>query len=162
MELTPSEFDILQLLMEHPGQAFSRTQIIEQGLGFDYDGLERTVDSHIKNLRRKLEIDPRRPLHDRDRLRRWLPAEPVMKLSQKVYLAFAAVIGIALVTVSILVGRLATDAYRGYVTGYQRQQLRRWQRSGRLYEAGNSWDDVQAWIDQTREHGCHATGHGSG
>lgn len=59
--LTPSEFDILHLLMAHPGQAFSRSQIIEQGLGYEYAGLERTVDSHIKNLRRKLEADPRRP-----------------------------------------------------------------------------------------------------
>ena len=53
--LTPSEFDILYLLMAHPGQAFSRAQIIEQGLGYDYAGLERTVDSHVKNLRRKLQ-----------------------------------------------------------------------------------------------------------
>ena len=53
--LTPSEFDILHLLMAHPGQAFSRAQIIEQGLGYDYAGLERTVDSHVKNLRRKLQ-----------------------------------------------------------------------------------------------------------
>ncbi len=55
MELTPSEFDILRLLMRHPGRAFSRTEIIELGLGYEYAGLERTVDSHIKNLRRKLD-----------------------------------------------------------------------------------------------------------
>ncbi|MCB9140346.1 MAG: response regulator transcription factor [Caldilineaceae bacterium] len=61
INLTPSEFDILHLLMNHPGQAFSRTQIIEQGLGYEYAGLERTVDSHIKNLRRKLEDDPTQP-----------------------------------------------------------------------------------------------------
>lgn len=61
VDLTPSEFDILQLFMQHPGQAFSRTQIIDQGLGYEYAGLERTVDSHIKNLRRKLEADPKEP-----------------------------------------------------------------------------------------------------
>lgn len=61
IDLTPSEFDILHLLMQHPGQAFSRTQIIEQGLGYEYAGLERTVDSHIKNLRRKLEANPGQP-----------------------------------------------------------------------------------------------------
>ena len=59
--LTPSEFDVLQLLMRHPGQAFTRTQLIEQGLGYEYAGLERTVDSHIKNLRRKLEDTPHQP-----------------------------------------------------------------------------------------------------
>ena len=61
VNLTPSEFDILRLLLDHPGQAFSRTQIIEQGLGYEYAGLERTVDSHIKNLRRKLEANPKEP-----------------------------------------------------------------------------------------------------
>lgn len=61
LSLTPSEFAILYLLMRHPGHAFTRTQIVEQALGYDYAGLERTVDSHIKNLRRKLEHDPSRP-----------------------------------------------------------------------------------------------------
>ncbi len=61
VDLTPSEFDILHLLMRNPGRAFSRTQIIEEGLGYEYAGLERTVDSHNKNLRRKLEDDPRHP-----------------------------------------------------------------------------------------------------
>ena len=55
IELTPSEFDILQLLMLHPRRAFNRTEIIELALGYEYAGLERTVDSHIKNLRRKLK-----------------------------------------------------------------------------------------------------------
>lgn len=61
VKLTPSEFDILHLFMRNPGRAFNRTQIIEEGLGYEYAGLERTVDSHIKNLRRKLEDDPRKP-----------------------------------------------------------------------------------------------------
>ena len=61
IKLTPSEFDILHLLMRKPGYAFSRTQIIEEGLGYEYAGLERTVDSHMKNLRRKVEDDPRTP-----------------------------------------------------------------------------------------------------
>ncbi|MCC6165875.1 MAG: response regulator transcription factor [Caldilineaceae bacterium] len=61
LPLTPSEFAILHLLMRHPGRAFTRTQIVEQALGYEYAGLERTVDSHIKNLRRKLEPDPSRP-----------------------------------------------------------------------------------------------------
>lgn len=59
--LTPSEFDILHLLMRNPDRTFTRTQIIEEGLGHEYEGLERTVDSHIKNLRRKVEEDPRQP-----------------------------------------------------------------------------------------------------
>lgn len=61
IDLTPSEFDVLHLLMRQPGRAFSRAQLIDEALGRDYEGLERTVDSHIKNLRRKLEADPGRP-----------------------------------------------------------------------------------------------------
>ena len=53
--LTPCEFGLLQALAEQPGHALTRSQLIEKGRGYDYEGLERTVDSHIKNLRRKLE-----------------------------------------------------------------------------------------------------------
>ena len=53
--LTPSEFGLLQALAEQPGYALTRSQLIEKGRGYNYEGLERTVDSHIKNLRRKLE-----------------------------------------------------------------------------------------------------------
>ena len=55
VSLTPSEFGLLQSLAELPGHALTRSQLIEKGLGYNYEGLERTVDSHIKNLRRKLE-----------------------------------------------------------------------------------------------------------
>ena len=61
LELTPTEFDILRAFLEHPGRAFSRQELIATGPGDDYDGLERTVDSHIKNLRRKIEPDPGQP-----------------------------------------------------------------------------------------------------
>jgi DNA-binding response OmpR family regulator len=61
LDLTPSEFELLALLLRNPGHAFTRTELIEQGLGYSYAGLERTVDSHIKNLRRKIERDPREP-----------------------------------------------------------------------------------------------------
>jgi DNA-binding response OmpR family regulator len=58
LELTPTEFDLLVLLLRNPGHAFTRTELIEQGLGYAYAGLERTVDSHIKNLRKKIEREP--------------------------------------------------------------------------------------------------------
>jgi two-component system alkaline phosphatase synthesis response regulator PhoP len=54
VHLTPTEFALLQALAEHPGHALTRLELIEKGLGYSYEGLERTVDSHIKNLRRKL------------------------------------------------------------------------------------------------------------
>jgi two-component system alkaline phosphatase synthesis response regulator PhoP len=61
VNLTPSEFEILWLLMRNPGRAFTRAELINEALGYEYAGLDRTVDSHIKNLRRKLEDDPRTP-----------------------------------------------------------------------------------------------------
>ncbi len=54
VNLTPTEFNLLRALAEHPGHALTRLELIEKGLGYSYEGLERTVDSHIKNLRRKL------------------------------------------------------------------------------------------------------------
>lgn len=55
VHLTPTEFGLLRALAENPGHALTRLELIEQGLGYSYEGLERTVDSHIRNLRRKLE-----------------------------------------------------------------------------------------------------------
>ncbi len=60
-ELTPTEFSLLQTLMESPGYVFTRTELMERALGYDYDGVDRMLDSHIKNLRRKIEVDPRKP-----------------------------------------------------------------------------------------------------
>ena len=63
VELTPTEFDLLRTLMESPGHAFTRLALIEKGLGYAYDGMERTLDSHIRNLRRKIEPDPASPTY---------------------------------------------------------------------------------------------------
>ncbi|WP_298820872.1 response regulator transcription factor [Chloroflexus sp.] len=62
LSLTPTEFALLALLMRYPGHAFTRADLLEQGLGYAATGLERTIDSHIKNLRKKLETDPTAPV----------------------------------------------------------------------------------------------------
>ncbi|MBN1954303.1 MAG: response regulator transcription factor [Anaerolineae bacterium] len=54
IHLTPTEFALLRALAEHRGQVLTRQEMIEHGLGYSYEGVERTVDSHIRNLRRKL------------------------------------------------------------------------------------------------------------
>ncbi|MFD9702405.1 response regulator transcription factor [Lentzea sp. NPDC059081] len=59
--VTAKEFGILEVLAAEPGRVFTRAQIIDQAFGFDHDVLERTVDAHVMNLRRKLEADPNRP-----------------------------------------------------------------------------------------------------
>ena len=61
LELTPTEFGMLQLLVSQPGRVFTRLQLLEAAQGNSYEGYERSVDVHIKNLRRKLkEADPGR------------------------------------------------------------------------------------------------------
>ena len=61
IDLTPSEFDLLAVLMASPGRAFSRYDLLDHIQGTVYEGYERTVDVHIKNLRKKMEPNPRRP-----------------------------------------------------------------------------------------------------
>jgi len=63
LDVTPTEFDLLKVLMEYPGHAFTRAELIEKGLGYTYDGLDRGIDSHIKNLRKKIEPDPINPTY---------------------------------------------------------------------------------------------------
>jgi DNA-binding response OmpR family regulator len=60
---TPAEFRILRELVRQPSRVFSRQRLLEAAFGFDHDALERTVDVHVMNLRRKLEHDPSAPRH---------------------------------------------------------------------------------------------------
>ena len=64
-ELTPSEFELLRVLMENPGYVFTRDALLEKALGLSYEGMGRTLDSHIKNLRHKIEPDPKNPTYIR-------------------------------------------------------------------------------------------------
>ena len=61
VELTPTEYKLLATLASYPGRVYSRLELIEQLRSWDYEGFERTVDAHIKNLRKKIEPNPRRP-----------------------------------------------------------------------------------------------------
>ena len=61
VDLTASEFKLLTTLSRYPGRVYSRMELVEKVLGYDFEGYERTVDSHVKNLRAKLDDDPREP-----------------------------------------------------------------------------------------------------
>ncbi|MFC1872048.1 response regulator transcription factor [Chloroflexota bacterium] len=61
VELTPIEYELLRVMAENPGRVYSRMQLLDSVQGDAYEGYERTIDSHIKNLRKKLEPDPEHP-----------------------------------------------------------------------------------------------------
>lgn len=63
IDLTPTEFNLLRVMMQQAGYVFTRSELISKGLGLDYEGLDRTLDSHIRNLRQKIEPDPRQPIY---------------------------------------------------------------------------------------------------
>ena len=63
LELTPTEYELLRVLIQNLNHAFTRGELIEKALGFGYEGFDRTIDSHIKNLRRKIEPDPTNPIY---------------------------------------------------------------------------------------------------
>jgi DNA-binding response OmpR family regulator len=61
VELTPNEYKLLTTLARYPGRAYSRFELINHVQGYEYEGYERTIDAHVKNLRKKIEADPRQP-----------------------------------------------------------------------------------------------------
>jgi len=63
VDLTPTEFDLLAALMRNAGRPLSRAQLLDATQGDEYAGYERTIDAHVKNLRRKIESDPASPRH---------------------------------------------------------------------------------------------------
>ena len=63
VELTPTEFALLAAIARQPGRIFTRSQLLDAVHGVAFESYERAIDTHIKNLRRKIEPDPRRPVH---------------------------------------------------------------------------------------------------
>ena len=63
LEMTRTEFNLLHALMKNPGYVFTRSELIESALGYTYESIERTLDSHIKNLRRKIGDNPKEPVY---------------------------------------------------------------------------------------------------
>jgi DNA-binding response OmpR family regulator len=61
IDLTPNEYRLLVTLARYPGRVYSRFELISHVQGYDYDGYERTIDAHVKNLRKKIEPDPKHP-----------------------------------------------------------------------------------------------------
>jgi two-component system alkaline phosphatase synthesis response regulator PhoP len=63
VDLTPTEFRLLEVLAREPGRVFTRVELLDRVFGTDFDGFDRTVDVHVKNLRKKIERDPKQPAY---------------------------------------------------------------------------------------------------
>jgi DNA-binding response OmpR family regulator len=63
VKLTPNEYKIFSTLVKHPNKVFPREELIVSAFGSNYEGYDRTIDSHIKNLRQKIESDPKNPIY---------------------------------------------------------------------------------------------------
>jgi DNA-binding response OmpR family regulator len=63
VDLTPNEYKLLVTLARYPGRVYSRFELINHVQGYEYEGYERTIDAHVKNLRKKIEPDPRHPTY---------------------------------------------------------------------------------------------------
>jgi DNA-binding response OmpR family regulator len=63
IDLTHKEFDLIKIMAENPGRVYSRMQLLDSLQGEAYEGYERTIDSHIKNLRKKIEPNPEKPVY---------------------------------------------------------------------------------------------------
>lgn len=63
VNLTPTELNILSVLIKYPGKVFTRSELIELALGDNFDGFDRSIDSHIRNLRQKIEDNPKTPVY---------------------------------------------------------------------------------------------------
>jgi two-component system response regulator ResD len=61
VSLTPNEYKLLLILVRHPNRTFTREELIEKVLGIDFEGDARSIDQHVKNLRHKIESDPKKP-----------------------------------------------------------------------------------------------------
>lgn len=63
VDLTRTEFTLLQVLMMNPGHTFTRDELLEKSMGYAYEGMGRTLDTHLSNLRKKIEPDPGNPTY---------------------------------------------------------------------------------------------------
>lgn len=63
LPLTPAEFNLLAFMAQNPGRVYSRQDLLDELFGYDAASLERTIDTHIMNLRRKIEPDPAHPIY---------------------------------------------------------------------------------------------------
>jgi DNA-binding response OmpR family regulator/signal transduction histidine kinase len=127
VHLTPREFRLLEILMRHPGRAFSRLDLLEYAFGYDYGGLERTVDVHIMNLRKKIEPDPDNPTYIQTVYGSGIQVHGASRsikmfnsLRTRLLATLLIVVIVALGTIAFYISRTTTNEFERSLTGILR------------------------------------------
>ena len=147
VDLTPNEYKLLLALASYPGRAYSRFELVNRVQGYDYDGDERTIDVHVKNLRKKIEPDPARPRYVETVTGVGLPAGEAVSgrrrrwgLRARLVLAFVAV---------ALLGTAITTIYSSVsLTSHLEDSAR-----ARLHNSAVHFGDVAAVVSERRRAG---------
>ena len=105
VDLTPTEFDILRVLLENPGYAFTRDELIERGLGYSYAGMGRTLDSHIKNFAAQDRTRSQESDVDSNGLRRWLSPDGGREdVMNRLWVRLSFAFGMVVIAVLLIIG----------------------------------------------------------
>ena len=151
VSLTPTEFRLLETLVKNPGRAFSRADLLDRAFGYDYDGVERTVDVHIMNLRRKIEPEPGRPRYVAT-CRVWAIDSRISmwrSLRFRLLVATILVVLIAVGVTAFVASRRTTGEFQRYVERRSPLDDRRLAFFlARTYDRTKSWDGIQSEIAQ--------------
>ena len=152
VELTPTEFRMLTLLMREPGRTFSRDQIIDRVFGYDFDGFDRTVDVHVSNLRRKLG-KTRTDLAILRLSTVWDTGSTMpswfYSIRFRLITGFVLVLTLALVSVSLYVGVAAQEETERFQGDFDRIQADRLERLvSQFYSSRRNLSGLQTVIEQ--------------
>ena len=132
VELTPTEWGVLTTLARTPGRVYSRYELINSVRGYEFEGYERTIDSHVKNLRRKIEQRPAETDARGDGARRrvsawcpgrWLNLATVVRCAARLVLAFVAVAVAAVAALAVVIV-LTTRSETGRLSASDRARNR--------------------------------------
>ena len=152
VELTRTEFSLLKVFTENSSRVMTRLKLIDSALGYSYEGFERTVDAHVKNLRQKVELDPSKPqqivIVYGGATNSW--GRPMgLSFYKKILLAFVLVVLASTALTAILANRSATAGLSVFVNrGTELRAQRLAPALGDYYSGSGSWDGIGAVLER--------------
>jgi len=151
VNLTKTEYRLLETMVKEAGRTFSQLELIERVFGFEYAGVDRTIDVHVMNLRKKIEPDTEQFRYVVTRPE-WVTASRInmwQSLKYKMLSAMVLVVISGVVITALYATRSTTDEFQKYVTLVQTMRERRFaQFLTDYYDNGQTWEGVQPLITQ--------------